>query len=71
MTDRRWGWEAKWNGALRFYGVEAMREVRNLIDGDPSFTWAYAPWPHEWIDVYPDTADTQNILLTIVEDEDG
>jgi hypothetical protein len=54
------------SGQLRFYGIDAMRVVRELVDGDPEYTWSYAPWPYEWIDVFPKSVEAQNELVDLV-----
>lgn len=60
-------WKSVYSGGLRFFGIDAMRQVRELVSGDDQYTWSYPAWPCEWIDVYPRTVDAQNLLLEIVE----
>lgn len=64
-------WKRQPSGQLRFFGTDAMREIRSLIDGDDDYTWSCSPWPHrEWIDVFPRNVEAQNTLLVIVGDSE-
>lgn len=53
-------------GWIRFYGIDAMCQIRCLVEDDENYQWGFAPWPDEWIDVYPHTAEDQAVLLEVV-----
>jgi len=70
--SHRWGQQYLGHGGLRFYGVEAMRGLPALLEGDDSYRWRF---PHGWpgstyIDVYPRDLEAQRELLELL-DEDG
>ena len=70
--SHRWGQTYLAHGGLRFYGVEAMRELSDLLRGDDNYKWSFpSGWPAPtYIDVYPRDLEAQNELLELLN-EDG
>lgn len=68
--SHRWGQTYLGHGGLRFYGVEAMRELPTLLEGDDNYRWRLPYATATCIDVYPRDLEAQKELLELLDEDD-